>query len=320
VQEAIARVRSIARLCCVSWTSEHEQTQAAPRCAPPASVIAAAVSLLVDPDARVVTLCRRQVLAWDHHALAQLRQAADGDDPHLRVQARALLRTLELRHWVRGMERFVNAVERAVIPAHRDHRVLEIGALLIAALGRVHGVDRRGTAETLQRYAEELSALVSRRPRTAMSSARALREVVVRRHGLTCQLASRYDASHAWLDHVVQTRLGDPVLLAILYLVIGRRAGMCLTAVMAPDRLLVRVHGTRSVLLDPTRGGRTVSNADCIRDLRARGYSGRRVRLEEIDDRQLLLCLLQSLRRVYGYREDSEVLRALARAVHLLEG
>src|SRR6185436_9167929 len=133
-----------------------------------------AVSLLVDPDARVVALCRRQVLVWDHHALTELRNAADGDDPRLRVRARALLRTLELRHWVQGMERFVRALERVVVPAHRDHRVLEIGALLVAALGRVHGVDRRATADALEHYGEELCALVSRRPRTAMSSARAL--------------------------------------------------------------------------------------------------------------------------------------------------
>ena len=128
-----------------------------------------------------------------------------------------------------------------------------------------------------------------------------------------------YDVRSNLVDRVAEKRRGAPIALVILYLLVGRRTGMCVSAVALPDQVLVRVRGARSVLVDPARGGSTVTNAECIRGIRARGYTGpTSTCMRELDDRELLSYLLASLRRVYGYREDAEVLQAIQRASVLL--
>lgn len=288
--------------------------------APSPSAVEAAVSLLVDPDPRVVVACRRQIVRWGSAAVATLQRAAElSADPRLRLRARTVLRTVDLRLWLDGMQRFVRALNRASLSVHRDHHVLETGALLLSSLGRVEGVDRRAVEEGLDRHADELRALLRGCPRTAVRSARALRDQLGGDRDRGSYHIDQYDVRATLLDEVVESLRGTPVTLVILYLLVGRRIGMCVSGVGLPDRVLVRVHGARSVLVDPARGGRSVTNAECIRGLRARGYTGpSSTCMRELDDRELLSFMLASLRRVYGYREDAEVLRAIRRAAALL--
>jgi regulator of sirC expression with transglutaminase-like and TPR domain len=232
-----------------------------------------------------------------------------------------VLRAIDLRLWVDGVRRFSQALSRAQIPAHRDHRVLERGALLLSSLARVDTIDRHALERTLDGHADELRCLLRGRPRTAVRCARALRELLGMRQGGGPGLTDHYDLRSALLDEVAARGKGTPIALAILYLLVGRRIGMCVSGVGLPDHVLVRVHGARSVLVDPWRGGRMVTHAECVRALRSRGYTGpTSTCMRELDDRALLLCLLASLRRVYGYREDGEVLQAIRRAAALLAG
>lgn len=299
------------------WTREDE-TQATAGSVPSPSAVAAAVSLLVDPDPKVVAACHKQLLSWGVAALAALRQASDAAEPLLRLRSRNLLRQIELRSWEQGVQRFASAVRRAPDAERLDHRVLEAGVLLLSSLGRAEPLERREVTAHLERLGQDLRVLQRGRPRTAASSARALRELLGRREGFSSLRANHYDLRNVVFDSVARSGEGTAVALTVLYLLVGRRAGMCLSAVQLPGRMLVRIHGTRSVLIDPARGGRTVTNADCARELRAGGYRGASAQMQELGDQQVLVYLLESLQRVYGYREDREILRIIGRAKSLL--
>ena len=98
-----------------------------------------------------------------------------------------------------------------------------------------------------------------------------------------------------------------PVSLSLLYLLVGRRAGLRVTGVALPDHFLVRVHGKNPVLLDPYHEGRSVTKADCIRYLRRTGFGLHTSSyLEDVSDKEVLACLVRNLHRVYGYREDHD--------------
>lgn len=279
------------------------------------------MSLLVDPDPRVVAACRRQIHSWGGAAVTELRRAAESGDARLRLRARAILRGVKLESWVDGIRRFANAMNRAPLAAHRDHRVLQTGALMISGLDRVCGVDHALIDRSLDEHADHMREFLRGRPRTAVRAARALREHLGGREGHESKHTDQYDLRVSLIDEVVKARRGTAISLVILYLLVGRRTGMCVTAVGLPDHVLVRVHGARSVLVDPARGGRNVTNVDCLRGVRERGYTGAVSScMRELGDREVLLCLLDSLRRVYGYREDAEVLHAIHRARALLMG
>ncbi|MEM7202752.1 MAG: transglutaminase family protein [Planctomycetota bacterium] len=291
--------------------SHPEQTRPLP------SAIEAAVSLLADADPRVVAACREQVLRWGAAALPVLRRAAKEADPRLRVRSRSLLRTLFLRDWLDRVRRFsrvavIEAAQRRATPG-----LLERGLLLLAEVGFLGDADCAGESPVVlaaaERDAEELRLRV--RGRTAASSARALGQLLARERGWSAEGVSYYELGGVVLDTAVDRRRAVPLVLALWYVIVGRRAGLRVAPVELPDHWLVRVHGARPVLVDPGHDGTSLTKGDCIRHLRTRGYVGAASsQLADVDDGETLQAYVDSLARVFGYREDGEVLRALHQA------
>ena len=62
------------------------------------------------------------------------------------------------------------------------------------------------------------------------------------------------------LPHVIETRMGIPITLAILYRMVAGRAGMKVDGINLPGHFIAR-HG--EVLFDPFHKGRILTKADC---------------------------------------------------------
>ena len=79
----------------------------------------------------------------------------------------------------------------------------------------------------------------------------------------------RYDdPRNSFLNEVLDRRLGIPISLAVVYLEIGRRAGMRLEGVNFPGHFLVRVRADEDVIVDPFHAGALLSEVDCRQLLR----------------------------------------------------
>ncbi len=281
---------------------------------PRASSIDAAVSLLADADRRIFEACRRQLVEWGPVARPSLERAADGGEPRLRARARLVLRSLVFAEWliaVRGI-----ALRTLHEPADRARcSVLEDGICVLSAIAEPT-VDLR---DTITGRLDELAARVrgAIRVRTAASAARALAELLAHEEGYIGDATSYYDLDNLLFDSVLRKKKGMPVSLSTLYVLVGRRVGLQLSGMRMPDHFLVRVHGTRPVLLDPFHGGRTITKVDCIRYLRSAGYAPETSLITEVDDRGILLAFLSDLQRIFGYREDREVCETLQAARRL---
>jgi regulator of sirC expression with transglutaminase-like and TPR domain len=174
-------------------------------------------------------------------------------------------------------------------------------------------VDMSEVRNTLDRYAEELAPRF--RGKSAMTCARLLSGYLSNQLGYSGSQSSFYEVSNVQFDKVVTIRRGVPIALALLFILVGRRAGLEVSGVAIPDHFLVRVRGARPVLLDPYHEGRQVTKADCVRYLRIAGYSlHTKSYLEDVPDCEILDCLLRNLLRVYGYREDNELCSVLENA------
>jgi regulator of sirC expression with transglutaminase-like and TPR domain len=284
---------------------------------PSPSTVQAAVSLLGDPLPNVVRLCSEQILAWGAAASDALNEAAEHPDARLRVRARALLRTLRLREWVDRVEGFAARLRGARPRSLTGFELLEEGALLLSAIDR----PLASPAEDIRAHLDRLGRVASRLTagRSAASAARQLGEYLGRGEGFHGSRGTSYGIADAALDLLLERRRGMPATLALLYLVVGRRAGLRLTRVDVPDHALLRLHGPRPVLIDPFHGFRTVTRADCLRYLRTVGYGHPASRLlRDLSDREVLGDFVASLRQVAGYKEDRGLCRAIARAGELL--
>jgi regulator of sirC expression with transglutaminase-like and TPR domain len=99
------------------------------------------------------------------------------------------------------------------------------------------------------------------------------------------------------LDRVVANGVGAPITLSMIYMMVARWAGLTATGVALPNHFLVRIHGPRSLLIDPFHGGRVIPKADCARYLRACGVSPVRDQLRDLVDREVMIHYLRSLWR-----------------------
>jgi regulator of sirC expression with transglutaminase-like and TPR domain len=75
-----------------------------------------------------------------------------------------------------------------------------------------------------------------------------------------------YNIENSLLPSVIESRLGIPITLSLIYIFVANRAGLTLEGVALPGHFLVR-HG--DIFLDPYHGGRRVGLLDC-RELLAR--------------------------------------------------
>ena len=72
--------------------------------------------------------------------------------------------------------------------------------------------------------------------------------------GFTGNREDYYDARNSYLDQVVERRLGIPISLAALAIVVGRRIGVPLAGVAMPGHFLLRDKVDAAVFVDPFRG------------------------------------------------------------------
>lgn len=278
---------------------------------PPQASVRAAISLLTDEDAMVVQACQTQLLAWGESVRASLEDACGEGDSRLRAKVEQTLRHLDIADWDAQVTAFAARMPRV---GKMPWEMIEEGAMLLSSMGRRRdSIDANQVTATLDGFAAELAPRF--RGKSAMTCAKLLTGFLSNQLGYGGSQSSFYESSNVQFDKVVKVRRGVPVSLALLYVLVGRRAGLDVCGVAIPDHFLVRIHGARPVLLDPYHEGRQVTKADCVRYLRLAGYSlHTNSYLEDVNDCQLLDCLLRNLLRVYGYREDNELCSALENA------
>ncbi len=151
-------------------------------------------------------------------------------------------------------------------------------------------------------------------------AAGALRGVLFDEKGLRGNADDYYDPRNSFLNEVLERRTGIPISLAVVYMEVGRRAGVRVEGLGLPGHFIVRVGGTPGVLLDPFFGGTELSEEQC-QDRLDRVF-GRKARVEAAmlapcDTRAILARMLRNLKIIYGKRDDHE--RAIRVCDRLLE-
>jgi regulator of sirC expression with transglutaminase-like and TPR domain len=111
------------------------------------------------------------------------------------------------------------------------------------------------------------------------------------------------DPRNSFLNDVIERRLGISITLSIVYLEVGRHAGLPLHGVGFPGHFLVRCeHEAGPVVIDPFNGGALLTETDCVNLLRA--HAGEDAAwhpslLEATSRLPIVLRMLTNLKRAY---------------------
>jgi len=131
----------------------------------------------------------------------------------------------------------------------------------------------------------------------------------------------RYDdPRNSFLNEVLDRRVGIPISLAIVYLEIGRRAGVRLEGVNFPGHFLVRAPGSPSdadeeLIIDPFHAGALLSEIDCRHLLRQHlgdEAAFDRSLLATATRQQIVVRMLVNLKRLYVRMNSFPQARAIA--------
>jgi regulator of sirC expression with transglutaminase-like and TPR domain len=128
--------------------------------------------------------------------------------------------------------------------------------------------------------------------------------------------AQYVDPRNNFLNAVLDRRLGIPITLSIVYLEVGRRAGLPLEGIGFPGHFLVRCEGqaprprdtaggpaaSEPIIIDPFNSGAILSELDCLKLLRE--HAGEDATwhpslLDAADRRSIIVRMLRNLKRAY---------------------
>ncbi len=157
----------------------------------------------------------------------------------------------------------------AVVAAPEDAIGLAEAALLIAA----EEDESLDLDHYLRHYFEILDSLAeAARARVAEAEdskrVTALLDYLARECGFRGNHDDYYDRRNSYLSDVLDRRLGIPISLAVVYIEVGRRAGLDVRGVGFPGHFLAQCGGPQPVIIDPFFG--TVLDRDgCTERLRA---------------------------------------------------
>lgn len=127
-----------------------------------------------------------------------------------------------------------------------------------------------------------------------------------------------YNPCNSYLNDVLETRLGIPISLSVLYMEVGRRVGLELRGVGMPGHFLVKLRRSEGdLLIDPFNRGRILQLEDC--QVRLQEVYGPAARLEPymieaVDKRQILGRMMNNLKQIWIGQEN---LKNALKVLHL---
>lgn len=260
--------------------------------------IRAVISLTDDPNPRVARAAFARLEALLRAMHGSLPQDLLADAPpaarRLALESRAAEDALLLQ----------GHMERAI----RGSAPLEEGALAIARLGNPD-LDAADCRKRLDAWADEVRPIVAGSPpgEALCHLGQALGEGGV---GLVGNRQAFYDPRNSYLDQVIERGVGIPITLSVIYILVGRRAGLRVDGVGIPGHFVVRAGGGPEggeealTLVDPFEGGRRIYVADLAGYLMRSGYGFVFDYLKAMPEDLVLRRMIRNLALVFARRGD----------------
>jgi regulator of sirC expression with transglutaminase-like and TPR domain len=130
-----------------------------------------------------------------------------------------------------------------------------------------------------------------------------------------------YDPRNSYLNDVLERRVGIPITLALVYIGVGRRAGIDARGVSFPGHFLVRCAGRHERIVDAFYG-RTLERTECEARLANALGPGVALRpelhLRDATPREILVRMLANLQRIFASHGDGDRLLACCDRILLL--
>lgn len=251
----------------------------------------AIVRLLQDNDPDTVRLVKEQLVQAGDDAIGDLRDLSVCAETSVASHVQEVLSLIE--------EREAEDAFGLLCHFFGDHSCLERANWMLAK-ALMPGLDLAPLELRVNSWGRQFllrsSSAVSSRERVLLLSQFMSDELTFR--GNTDDY---YNERNCLLPYVIETRMGIPITLTLLYMMVAARAGMCVAGVNLPGHFIAR-HG--ELFFDPFHRGRILSKSDCELILEKQNLSLQPCHLADAGPRQFLIRTLANLLYVYDLRQE----------------
>lgn len=276
----------------------------------PDSQLNALVELLADDHPDVVEAARAKLIESAERAAPLLRHAAAAHkDPKVRVEAQGVLERIRLagleKEWQRTTQRPDEEVD------------LEQSTFLLAKIP-YPDVDAR----TYQRRLDDLAGRIRPKMKSLTKTKEqlvALNETLFGDEKFRGNWDDYFDPQNSYLNCVLDRKLGIPISLSVLYLLIAQRLKIPVEGVGIPGHFMVKYEDDQTELyVDTFNSGRFLTRAECIQFMVEAGYPYQPEFLEKVGPRDILARMLRNLILIYADRHEETLGRTLTHLLDLL--
>ncbi|CAB1129897.1 Transglut_core2 domain-containing protein [Candidatus Hydrogenisulfobacillus filiaventi] len=254
------------------------------------SQIKALIVLLGDEDIKTAAIARKTLLDARREAKPYLEEARESPDPHVRTRVYGILERLRLDELGKRFEEFA-----ALPSAWLD---LEEGAFLIAE-SAYPTINRDHYRAMLDDMANTFRArMESQNPGRGREVVEALNDYFFRELGFNGNQAEYYDPDNTYINQVLDRRLGIPISLATVYLLIARRLRLPVVGIGMPGHFLLQYND--NLFIDAFNKGQIMTRSECVQFLMNNGFGFHPAYLSPTPTRFMLVRTLTNLIQLYS--------------------
>ncbi len=254
--------------------------------------IKALIHLLGDDDIKTAQIARQRLIESRQEAQPYLEEARTSLDPHVRTRVYSILERLRLDELGERFQRFA-----AMPSAWID---LEEGAFLIAESG-YPTINRQHYRDMLDSMAQEFKVHMEQHNLKGRELIESLNRYFFDELGFTGNKDAYYDADNSYLNQVLDRRLGIPISLSLIYLLIARRLRIPVVGISMPGHFLLQYND--SLFIDAFEKGQLLNRGECVQFLMTNGFGFHPAYLSPTPTRFMLVRMLTNLIQIYSTQD-----------------
>ncbi|MBI3355568.1 MAG: hypothetical protein HY038_02125 [Nitrospirae bacterium] len=276
----------------------------------PESQIRALIRLLSDEDDRIVQTISGKLIDIGPSAVPLL-QEAEIEQPEMADRIASVLEE------IRGGKLEDELAELAALPD--EAMSLETGAFLIARYA-YPTLDVAHYREQLDTMAQEVRARIGLRA-SGEETVNALNRYVFTEQGFKGNTKNYYEVENSYINRVMDRRVGIPISLSVVYLLIGQRQSLPLFGIGMPGHFLVKYESDRyKIFIDCFNGGALLTEKNCARFLTEAGYGFDDKYLQKSPVRAILSRMVKNLLAIYSKMDEPVKTVRLTKFIEILGG
>lgn len=266
----------------------------------------AIVRLLSDDDPLTVTLVKEQLAGNGVEAIPNLQELLYVDNAVVAQHVREVIEEIDARASVAELD--------AMCADFAQLGDLEEASWLLARIV-TPGSDIAAFRRQLDHWGERV-AEVTRAASSARERIRLMGEFLG--HGLNFHgnAIDYYDPHNSLLNRVIERRLGIPISLCVLYILVGKRAGIEIEGINFPGHFLVR---HERVLFDPFERGRIVAVSECEAILARQKMTAKPLHFQRARPITIVTRMLANLLYIYQSEGNEKIAERLSGWIRLLQ-